>query len=104
MGRRPRRIFHVCHRVGDGVPTTLSDVRLKVSLTDAVTSCKAPRCKVVRSITIKEDRFGFEPAITGKLARARCRIYKLASPTRTALMSRASGSTGRMACARFTAF
>jgi hypothetical protein len=48
-----------------------------INLTDMETCYKAFRASVIRTIDLREDRFGFEPEITAKVARARCRIYEV---------------------------
>jgi hypothetical protein len=48
-----------------------------INLTDMETCYKAFRTSVIRTIDLREDRFGFEPEITAKVARARCRIYEV---------------------------
>jgi hypothetical protein len=48
-----------------------------LNLTDMETCYKAFRTEIIQSIRIQENRFGFEPEITAKLARKRCRIYEV---------------------------
>jgi hypothetical protein len=48
-----------------------------LNLTDMETCYKVFRREIIQSITIEEDRFGFEPEVTAKIARLRCRIYEV---------------------------
>ena len=48
-----------------------------LNLTDVWTGYKAFRHEIIKNVTIKEDRFGFEPEITAKIAKLRCRIYEV---------------------------
>ena len=48
-----------------------------LNLTDMETCYKAVRTEILKQIRLKSDRFGFEPEITAKLARRRCRIYEV---------------------------
>ena len=50
---------------------------MDINLTDMETCYKAFRTEILKSIKIKEKRFGFEPEITAKVARMRCRIYEV---------------------------
>jgi hypothetical protein len=54
-----------------------SNMCTNVNLTDMETCYKAFRTAILRNIDLREDRFGFEPEITAKVARARCRIYEV---------------------------
>lgn len=65
------------HELGNKVLTTLSNICSNLSLSDMETCYKMFRREVIQSIELKEDRFGFEPEITAKLARKRCRIYEV---------------------------
>jgi hypothetical protein len=63
--------------VGNKLLTLFSNMCTNVNLTDMETCYKAFRTAVLRNIVLREDRFGFEPEITAKVARARCRIYEV---------------------------
>jgi hypothetical protein len=63
--------------VGNGVLTLLSNMLTDLNLTDMETCYKAFRTEIIQAIRIREQRFGFEPEITAKLARRRCRIYEV---------------------------
>ena len=77
MGGQPHRVLYFWHRVGNGILTTLSNVFTNLNLTDMETGYKVFRREIIQSIEIKEDRFGFEPEITAKVARMRCRVYEV---------------------------
>lgn len=76
-GGRPHRVVYFWHRVGNGLLTLLSNMATDLNLTDMETCYKAFRSEVIKQIEIKEKRFGFEPEITAKVARMRCRIYEV---------------------------
>jgi hypothetical protein len=63
--------------VGNRFLTTLSNIFTNINLTDMETCYKVFRGEVIRSIRIEEDRFGFEPEVTSKVARMGCRIYEV---------------------------
>jgi hypothetical protein len=65
------------HRLGNGFLTLLSNMFTDLNLTDMETCYKAFRTEIIQAIRIREQRFGFEPEITAKLARRRCRIYEV---------------------------
>jgi glycosyltransferase involved in cell wall biosynthesis len=77
MGGEAHRVLYFWHRVGNGFLTLLSNMCTNLNLTDMETCYKAFRREVIQSIEIKEDRFGFEPEITAKVAKKRCRIYEV---------------------------
>ena len=77
MGGLPHRVVYFWHRVGNGLLTFLSNAFTNLNLTDMETCYKAFRREIIQGITIEEDRFGFEPEITAKVAKTRCRIYEV---------------------------
>jgi glycosyltransferase involved in cell wall biosynthesis len=77
MGGRPHRVVYFWHMVGNKFLTLLSNMCTNLNLTDMETCYKAFRTSVIRHVRICEDRFGFEPEITAKLAKTRCRIYEV---------------------------
>lgn len=76
-GNRPHRVLYFWHRMGNGLLTLLSNMFTNLNLTDMETGYKAFRREIIQSIDIEEDRFGFEPEITAKIARIDCRIYEV---------------------------
>ena len=77
MGAEPHRVLYFWHRMGNGLLTLLSNMFTNLNLTDMETGYKAFRREVIQSIEIEEDRFGFEPEITAKVAKKRLRIYEV---------------------------
>jgi glycosyltransferase involved in cell wall biosynthesis len=77
IGNRPHRVLYFWHRVGNGLLTLMSNMFTNLNLTDMETGYKAFRREVIQSIIIEEDRFGFEPEITAKIAQGQHRIYEV---------------------------
>jgi len=77
MSSGAHRVLYFWHYVGNRVLTTLSNAFTNLNLTDMETCYKAFRREVIQSIQIEEDRFGFEPEITAKLAGRRLRIFEV---------------------------
>lgn len=77
MGAQPHRVAYFWHRMGNGFLTFLSNMFSNLNLTDMETCYKAFRRDIIQSINIEEDRFGFEPEITAKIAKKGCRIYEV---------------------------
>jgi glycosyltransferase involved in cell wall biosynthesis len=77
QGGRPHRVVYYWHMVGNKFLTTLSNMLTNINLTDMETCYKAFRREIIQSIKIKENRFGFEPEITAKVAKTNCRIYEV---------------------------
>ncbi len=77
MGGGPHRVVYFWHYVGNQMLTLLSNMFTNINLTDMETCYKAFRREIIQSISIEENRFGFEPEITAKLAKMRVRIYEI---------------------------
>jgi glycosyltransferase involved in cell wall biosynthesis len=77
MGGFPHRVLYFWHSVGNSVLTLVSNMFTNLNLTDMETCYKAFRREVIQSITIEENRFGFEPEVTAKVARMGVRIYEI---------------------------
>jgi glycosyltransferase involved in cell wall biosynthesis len=77
QGGRAHRVVYYWHSVGNKVLTRLSNMFTNINLSDMETCYKAFRREVIQSISIREDRFGFEPEITAKVARMNLRIYEV---------------------------
>jgi glycosyltransferase involved in cell wall biosynthesis len=77
MGGEPHRVAYFWHMVGNKFLTTLSNMFTNLNLTDMETCYKVFRREVIQSITIEEDRFGFEPEITAKVAHRGLIIYEV---------------------------
>jgi glycosyltransferase involved in cell wall biosynthesis len=77
MGAEPHRVLYFWHRVGNGFLTLLSNMFTNLNLTDMETCYKCFRREVIQSFTIEEERFGFEPEITAKVAKSGARLYEV---------------------------
>ena len=73
----PHRVLYFWHYVGNRLLTTFSNMLTNLNLTDMETCYKVFRRDILRKIKLKSPRFGFEPEITVKLAKTRCRIYEV---------------------------
>jgi glycosyltransferase involved in cell wall biosynthesis len=72
-----RRVLYYWHYLGNKFLTLLSNMFTNINLTDMETCYKLFRREIIQSIQIEEDRFGFEPEITAKIARGGWRIYEV---------------------------
>ena len=79
MGGAPHRVLYYWHSVGNKFLTTLSNWFTNLNLTDMETCYKVFRTPVIKEIlpSLQQDRFGFEPEITSRVARAGLRIYEV---------------------------
>jgi len=77
MGSGAHRVLYYWHSVGNAFLTFLSNALTNINLTDMETCYKAFRREIIQSIPIEENRFGFEPEITVKVARRKLRIYEV---------------------------
>ena len=73
----PHRVLFFWHAVGNKIVTTLSNILTDLNLSDMETGYKVFRTEVLRRIPIETNRFGFEPEITAKVARMKCRVYEV---------------------------
>lgn len=76
-GGAPHRVVYFWHSIGNRFLTLLSNMFTNINLTDMETCYKAFRREIIQSIDIKENRFGFEPEITAKIAAKKVRIYEI---------------------------
>lgn len=76
-GGDARRVLYFWHRIGNGFLTLTSNMFTNLNLTDMETCYKVFRREIIQSITIEENRFGFEPEITAKISKLKCRIYEV---------------------------
>jgi len=72
------RVLYYWHSVGNKILTTFSNMATGVNLTDMEVCYKTFRREIIQKIKIEEDRFGFEPEITAKVARLKVRIFEVA--------------------------
>jgi glycosyltransferase involved in cell wall biosynthesis len=78
IGGESHRVLYFWHSVGNRLLTLMSNAFTNLNLTDMETCYKVFKREIIQSITIEEDRFGFEPEVTGKIAAIRgCRIYEV---------------------------
>jgi glycosyltransferase involved in cell wall biosynthesis len=77
LGGGPHRVLYFWHSVGNWLLTLMSNVFTDLNLSDMETCYKVFRREILQSIPIEEDRFGFEPEITVKVAKRRLRIYEV---------------------------
>jgi glycosyltransferase involved in cell wall biosynthesis len=77
MGAGPHRVHLFWHYVGNRILTLLSNMFTNLNLTDMETCYKLFRTDIIRGLSIQQNRFGIEPEITAKVARAKCRIYEV---------------------------
>jgi len=73
----PHRVLFFWHYVGNRMLTILSNMLTNLNLTDMETGYKVFRSRVIKDLSLKSNRFGFEPEITAKVARAKWRIYEV---------------------------
>jgi glycosyltransferase involved in cell wall biosynthesis len=76
-GGDSHRVIYFWHSVGNRMLTLLSNMLTDLNLTDMEVCYKVFRREILQQIRIEEDRFGFEPEITAKVARLGCRIYEV---------------------------
>jgi len=74
---QPHRVVYFWHMMGNRFLTLLSNMFTNLNLSDMETCYKMFRKDVIKNIQIEEDRFGFEPEITAKVARGHYRIYEV---------------------------
>ena len=78
IGGKPHRILFFWHSIGNKVLTTLSNMFTNLNLTDMETCYKLFKSEIIKGIPLKENRFGFEPEVTAKIARIKdIRIYEV---------------------------
>jgi glycosyltransferase involved in cell wall biosynthesis len=77
LGSGPHRVLYFWHSVGNSLLTLLSNALTDINLTDMETCYKAFRREIIQAIPLEEDRFGFEPEITVKIAKRHLRIYEV---------------------------
>ena len=77
LGAGPHRVLYFWHSVGNWLLTLLSNALTNMNMSDMETCYKIFRREIIQSIPIEEDRFGFEPEITVKIAKRRLRVYEV---------------------------
>lgn len=76
-GGGPHRVVYFWHMVGNQFLTLMSNMFTNINLTDMETCYKVFKREVIQKITIEENRFGFEPEITAKVAKLGVRIFEV---------------------------
>lgn len=78
MGSKPHRVLFFWHTIGNKFLTFLSNLFTNLNLTDMETCYKLFRSGIIKNISLKEKRFGFEPEVTAKISRIKgIRIYEV---------------------------
>lgn len=77
LGSAPHRVLYFWHSVGNRMLTLISNALTNMNMSDMETCYKVFRREILQAIPIKEDRFGFEPEITVKIAKRRLRVYEV---------------------------
>jgi glycosyltransferase involved in cell wall biosynthesis len=77
LGSGPHRVLYFWHSVGNWILTLISNMLTNMNMSDMETCYKLFRREILQSIPIEEDRFGFEPEITVKIAKRRLRVYEV---------------------------
>ena len=76
-GSEEKRVLYYWHTIGNKFLTTLSNMFTNINLTDMECCYKAFKTEIIKKIDLKENRFGFEPEVTAKLAKKNIRIYEV---------------------------
>ncbi len=77
IGSEEKRVLYYWHTIGNKFLTTLSNMFTNINLTDMECCYKAFKTEIIKKIALKENRFGFEPEVTAKLAKKNIRIYEV---------------------------
>jgi glycosyltransferase involved in cell wall biosynthesis len=77
IGTNEKRVLYFWHSVGNKFLTILSNMFSNLNLTDMEVGYKVFKSEIIKSIKLEENRFGFEPEITAKIAKLKIRIYEV---------------------------
>ena len=77
IGTSERRVLYFWHTIGNKLLTLLSNIFSNLNLTDMEVGYKVFKSNVLKDINLVENRFGFEPEVTAKIAKLNCRIYEV---------------------------
>ncbi len=77
IGGSEKRVLYFWHTIGNKFLTLLSNMFSNLNLTDMEVCYKAFKSEVIKNIDLKENRFGFEPEVTAKIAKKNIRIYEI---------------------------
>jgi glycosyltransferase involved in cell wall biosynthesis len=78
IGSEAHRVLYFWHSLGNRFLTLLSNMTTNLNLTDMETCYKVFQRELIQSIPLRENRFGFEPEVTAKIARQKVRVYEVA--------------------------
>jgi glycosyltransferase involved in cell wall biosynthesis len=76
-GGESHRVLYFWHSVANKILTLISNMLTNLNLTDMETCYKAFRREIIQSVKLTEDRFGFEPEVTARVAALKCRVYEV---------------------------
>lgn len=77
IGSEAKRVLYYWHSLGNKILTTISNMFTNLNLTDMENCYKVFKSEIIKSILLKENRFGFEPEITAKIAKRNLRIFEV---------------------------
>ena len=77
IGSNEKRVLYFWHSIGNKLLTILSNMFSDLNLTDMEVGYKAFKTDILKNIKLKENRFGFEPEVTAKIAKMKVRIYEV---------------------------
>ena len=77
VGSEEKRVLFFWHSLGNKILTLFSNMLTNLNLTDMENCYKVFKSEIIKSIDLKENRFGFEPEVTAKIAKKKCRIYEV---------------------------
>ncbi len=77
IGSEEKRVLYFWHMIGNKILTLLSNMFTNLNLTDMEVCYKVFKSEIIKKIDLKEDRFGFEPEVTAKIAKMNIRIFEV---------------------------
>ena len=77
IGSDKKRVLYFWHTVGNKILTLISNIFTNLNLTDMEVGYKVFKTDIIKKIDLKENRFGFEPEVTAKIAKKNLRIYEV---------------------------
>ena len=77
IGSEQRRVLYFWHSIGNSILTTFSNMMSNLNLSDMENCYKVFKSEIIKKLVLKENRFGFEPEITAKIAKQNLRIYEV---------------------------
>ncbi|MFW6099532.1 MAG: glycosyltransferase family 2 protein [Thermodesulfobacteriota bacterium] len=80
IGEGPHRVHLFWHYVGNKCLTLFSNMFTNLNLTDMETCYKVFRSDIIKTLSIRQNRFGIEPELTARIAKKKCRVYEVGIP------------------------